>query len=75
LLPKGGDFMSGIRFTWQCMECGRTFRTVAAAERAASDGCPNCGGVDVDIATVPGRVRAEHDELAYRAAVQTGDAP
>jgi hypothetical protein len=34
---------------WKCLECGRKFRTVRAAERAANDGCPNCGGVDVDI--------------------------
>lgn len=34
---------------WKCQECGRKFRTVQAAERAASDGCPNCGGVDVDV--------------------------
>jgi hypothetical protein len=29
------------------------FRTTAAAERAASDGCPKCGGVDIDL-DVPG---------------------
>jgi predicted nucleic acid-binding Zn-ribbon protein len=34
---------------WKCLECGRKFRTVNAAEKAASDGCPNCGGVDVDL--------------------------
>lgn len=32
-----------------CLECGRKFRTVKAAERAANDGCPKCGGVDVDL--------------------------
>lgn len=33
---------------WRCLECGRKFKSVRAAERAASDGCPHCGGVDVD---------------------------
>jgi predicted nucleic acid-binding Zn-ribbon protein len=33
---------------WQCLECGRKFRTVKAAEKAANNGCPKCGGVDVD---------------------------
>jgi hypothetical protein len=32
-----------------CQECGRKFRTAGAAERAASDGCPGCGGVDIDL--------------------------
>lgn len=35
---------------FECMECGKKFRTVKAAERAASEGCPNCGGVDIDLA-------------------------
>ena len=35
-----------IRF--KCMECGRIFRTVRAAEKASYDGCPNCGGSDID---------------------------
>jgi hypothetical protein len=34
---------------WKCQECGRKFRTVKAAERAAADGCPGCGGVDIDV--------------------------
>jgi hypothetical protein len=37
--------MSGFK----CLECGKKFRTVAAAERAASNGCPRCGGVDIDV--------------------------
>jgi len=41
---------------WQCMECGKTFRSVRAAERAAHHGCPNCGGVDIDIHTGADRV-------------------
>jgi rRNA maturation endonuclease Nob1 len=33
---------------FRCMECGKRFRTVQHAEKAAMDGCPKCGGVDVD---------------------------
>ncbi len=32
-----------------CLECGRKLRTLNAAERAANNGCPKCGGVDIDI--------------------------
>lgn len=35
---------------WACLECGRGFRTVAAARRAMHDGCPGCGGSDIDLA-------------------------
>lgn len=34
-----------------CMECGKKFKTIAAAERASTNGCPKCGGVDVDLAS------------------------
>jgi hypothetical protein len=34
---------------WKCLECGRKFRTTNAAERAANNGCPGCGGVDIDL--------------------------
>ena len=34
-----------------CMECGKRFRTIAAAEKASSEGCPKCGGCDVDLST------------------------
>lgn len=41
---------------WKCLECGRRFRTTNAAKRAIDNGCPKCGGVDIDIdATVDGR--------------------
>jgi len=38
--------MSGF----QCQECGRKFRTVKAAEKAAfgDRGCPKCGSSDID---------------------------
>ncbi|MHB1424743.1 MAG: hypothetical protein ACYC3I_16355 [Gemmataceae bacterium] len=32
-----------------CLECGRKFRTANAAERVANNGCPGCGGVDIDL--------------------------
>jgi hypothetical protein len=32
-----------------CQECGRNFYTTKSAERASNDGCPGCGGVDIDI--------------------------
>lgn len=32
-----------------CQECGRRFYTTAAAERAANNGCPDCGGKDIDL--------------------------
>lgn len=36
-----------------CLECGHKFRTVKAAEKAyfGSDGCPKCGGADIDLGT------------------------
>jgi hypothetical protein len=34
---------------FKCLECGRKFRTAASAERASIHGCPNCGGVDIDL--------------------------
>jgi DNA-directed RNA polymerase subunit RPC12/RpoP len=34
-----------------CMECGHKFRTIAAAQKAAfgDNGCPKCGGADIDL--------------------------
>lgn len=34
---------------FQCMECGRKFATVRAARRAVDQGCPRCGGTDIDL--------------------------
>lgn len=33
-----------------CQECGKKFYTVTAAEKASlgPDGCPKCGGSDID---------------------------
>ena len=35
---------------FQCLECGRDFRSTRAAEKASAVGCPDCGGVDIDLA-------------------------
>ncbi len=34
-----------------CLECGRKFKTVKAAEKAAfgDSGCPQCGSSDIDL--------------------------
>lgn len=42
---------------WTCLECGRKFKTVKAAERAVNNGCPKCGGVDIDFVTEGSRER------------------
>lgn len=34
---------------WHCQECGRGFGSTKAAERASSNGCPKCGGTDIDV--------------------------
>jgi len=36
---------------FQCLECGRKLTTLGAA-KAMNDGCPGCGGVDIDLAPV-----------------------
>jgi hypothetical protein len=42
--------LPGAQPLFKCVECGRRFRTVSAAERAVDEGCPRCGGSDVDLA-------------------------
>lgn len=32
-----------------CLECGKKFKSEKAAERATDDGCPKCGGTDIDL--------------------------
>ena len=48
---------------FQCQECGRTFRTAKAAARAAfaDNGCPGCGGVDIDVYDPDARFPAAED--------------
>ena len=55
--------MTKARKDWQCMECGKLM-TLKAAEKASfgPDGCPRCGGADIDQAvpvTRPEPVAAE----------------
>lgn len=39
-----------MRFVWACLECGKIFKSVKAAEKAmfGDHGCPKCGGSDID---------------------------
>ena len=39
-----------VRPVFECLECGKKFKTAKAAEKASSEGCPKCGGVDIDLA-------------------------
>jgi len=34
---------------YKCCECDRKFKTAKAANAAANNGCPGCGGIDIDI--------------------------
>lgn len=34
---------------FECQECNKKFYTVKEAEKAANNGCPGCGGSDIDI--------------------------
>ncbi len=45
-----------------CMECGKKFRTISAAEKATSQGCPKCGGCDIDLHVDVERARKARDE-------------
>jgi len=48
-----------------CVECGHKFRTVKAAERAGfgPDGCPKCGGSDIDLADEPKRAIMDTQQI------------
>jgi hypothetical protein len=37
-----------------CLECGKKFYSAKSAENASNNGCPKCGGVDIDLP--PGEV-------------------
>lgn len=39
---------------WECRECGKRM-TMKQAQKAVSgtEGCPKCGGADIDLATTP----------------------
>ena len=50
IAKKTSKESSVVEWEWKCQECGKVFKSVKAAERASRNGCPNCGGVDIDIA-------------------------
>jgi DNA-directed RNA polymerase subunit RPC12/RpoP len=49
-----------IEPVFACMECGRKFRTVGAAQRATNQGCPGCGGSDIDLYVPSEKKRSEN---------------
>jgi hypothetical protein len=53
---------------FRCQECGRKFKTARAAEKASFDGCPKCGGCDIDTDPAPDR----HVELRKGRALLSG---
>lgn len=34
---------------YRCLDCGRKFRTIEAAETAADEGCPKCDSTNIDL--------------------------
>jgi DNA-directed RNA polymerase subunit RPC12/RpoP len=46
--PKAAK-SSGLGY--KCLECGKKFKTTKAAENAVNNGCPKCGGSDIDLDT------------------------
>lgn len=34
---------------FECLECGKKFYNAKAAEKASNEGCPKCGGSDIEI--------------------------
>jgi hypothetical protein len=57
---------------FKCQECGKKFKTARAAERASYDGCPKCGGCDIDIDTDTAKPRMPVGYLATRANENSG---
>jgi len=47
-----------------CLECGKKFKTVKAAQRATDNGCPKCGGVDIDLKPVGGVAEYHQKRIA-----------
>lgn len=54
---------------WRCLECGWRFASARSAQRAAfgDDGCPGCGGVDVDLVTDEQMERIRRDDSGGQA--------
>lgn len=45
-----------------CLECGKKFKTEKAAEKAVDDGCPKCGGTDIDLEVTSDVSRGYQDQ-------------
>ena len=45
--PEEGSKMSEAIFV--CLECGEEFFSFKEVEEASLNGCPGCGGMDIDI--------------------------
>jgi hypothetical protein len=53
---------------WACQECRRKM-TAKAAERATSQGCPKCGGTDIQIIETVDLMVALKNSLAGRSPI------
>ena len=53
---------------FECMECGKKFYSVTAARRAMNgdEGCPGCGGSDIDLPRVKAEPAAALAAMAER---------
>lgn len=56
-----------VVYDFQCLECGKRF-AIKAAMCAAANGCPRCGGVDIELAEdiVSPRARAAVQDIRER---------
>jgi predicted nucleic acid-binding Zn-ribbon protein len=52
---------TGESIMFQCQECGKKFKSEGAAWRASMNGCPNCGGTDIDLAVEEDEAREDAD--------------
>jgi hypothetical protein len=59
---------------WTCLECGKRFRSVRAAEKAAfgENGCPRCGSSDIDDVPVDADGWSEVDQRLLEQRHQEG---
>jgi predicted nucleic acid-binding Zn-ribbon protein len=60
---------------FQCQECGRKFRTSKAAQKAANNGCPGCGGVDIHMERSNTKVEVCRPGPAYGEGGETSPRP
>ncbi len=62
---------------WHCQECRRRLPSTAAAERAVfgPDGCPGCGGADIDYYATDPAAAAPAAPVAAPAAIDWANGP